>query len=809
MTPIEKGDRARESGLLEDAIASYQQALALQPDNAEVHHKLAEVYYAQGKFAGAIASCHQALRHQPAEAEAYKTLGNILQAENKLDAAIRAYSKAIEINPKFGEAIANLGSMFYKQGRLDEAATTYQKALKVQPHLAAVYWNLGKVLQQQGKHNEALACQQKALELQPDLLGVPSYIQEGNALLAAGKLDAAIAQYQQAIQLNPNNAVAYFHLGGALLDKNVLTEAITNYQLAIQLKPDFAEAYCNLAIALVQQGKTKLALNPEQLKQAINNFLQAIELKPDFLEAHKGCFELLGGFWTGNLTVLREALEKYANICGKTGKILAATASISSHLQAGASQIAKDQFLALENIVYQDANNLSIADIEVLYSHALFNAPHLRDELKANSNLYRFIAHRYLEKCIVENRRVTQKVDTTNFPTYQLATTTFPSLRIGFISKHFCRHSVGWCSYDVIRELSQITPHLHFYVTGQMEPDDITHKIQLLGESFYIPKTYRKGLANCQEVLGQILPEKLDVLVDLDSLTVPVHAEILYNQPAPICISWLGFEAPFISSNNYYLGDWHTHPQGAELYYHEKLLRLPASFIAVSGFETKPADRISLRKARRISLDQVVYLCVAPGRKLNGEMVRAQVQILKQVPDSVLIYKGLGDIQVIDSIYKREFEAQGVGFHRIKFINRTQTEEEHRMTYLLADVILDSYPYNGGTHNLEALWFNVPLVTRVGEQYLSRMGYSFLTSLGIEAGVARSWEEYVKWGIKLGKDEPFRKAIREQLVKSKQPDNLAPLWNPKQLAQEMYGIFAKLRQPETALMNLGAMDLLI
>ena len=120
------------------------------------------------------------------------------------------------------------------------------------------------------------------------------------------------------------------------------------------------------------------------------------------------------------------------------------------------------------------------------------------------------------------------------------------------------------------------------------------------------------------------------------------------------------------------------------------------------------------------------------------------------------------------------------------------TEEEHRVIYSWADVMLDSYPYNGCTNTLEALWFNVPVVTRTGDQFLSRMGYSFLQSLGIETGISKTWEEYVNWGVKLGKDASLRQEIVEKLVKSKQPESLAPLWDAKKFAKDLSETLRKL-----------------
>ena len=132
---------------------------------------------------------------------------------------------------------------------------------------------------------------------------------------------------------------------------------------------------------------------------------------------------------------------------------------------------------------------------------------------------------------------------------------------------------------------------------------------------------------------------------------------------------------------------------------------------------------------------------------------------------------------------------------------RFSTEEEHRSIYSLADILLDSYPYNGGTHTLEALWFNLPVVTHVGEQFLSRMGYSFLESLDIRLGVSWSWEEYINWGVKLGQNSNLRQEYIDNLVKSKDSENLAPLWNSKKFAQDLYAVIEKLLIDDQEIMS--------
>lgn len=711
-----------------------------QINQAQQFAAQAEVAYSQDQFAESIALCRKALQIKPDWAEPYVTMGNALQGQGEIDDAIRCYSQALTLNPNLVSAHVNLGSMLYKQGRLTEATINYRKALSLQPNLAAIHWNLAQVLHQEGKLEEAKLHELKALELEPKLGGFELQIQLGYELAKQGKLEAAVTAWQRAIEMQPNKA----------------------------------EPYCQIGILRRRQGKNQ---------EAIPLLKQAIALEPNLAVAHQHLCGILRD--TSDLKAARQAVNDYVISCGEIDPIMTAIYSISTHQVSGLNQIAKERFLELELKLKENFGGLvKIAlELKALYANFLFGQPYLRDDLIANSALNQTIANYYVEKILK--------------PTYQQQTysskkTQPKNLKIGFISNHFTRHSIGWCSADIIRELGQITPHIYLYNTDYFKPDDRTQKIQSYVTKFYQSQNLPNGLVEVEEIIKEIKQDQIDVLIDLDSLSVPVHAEILYYRPAPICISWLGFEAPYISEENYFLCDRHTHPPDREKYYQEKLLRMPESFAAVSGFQRKIAEYLDLRKTYRLSPEQIVFLCVAPGRKFNQELAQAQIEILRQIPNSVLIHKALGDIEVFKKVYYDECQKAGISSHRVKFIDRFATEEEHRNIYILADVLLDSYPYNGGTHTLEALWFNLPVVTRCGEQFLSRMGYSFLQAVGLQQGIAKSWEEYIQWGVKLGQNLELRKAIATHLETTKEPGNLAPLWNPKKFAQDLYKILEQL-----------------
>ncbi|MDY6806611.1 MAG: tetratricopeptide repeat protein, partial [Cyanobacteriota bacterium] len=748
-------------------------ATIITVSEADIYRQRADLCLRQGKLTEAIAASKEALKIQPEDAGSYLNLGNAFYRQNKPEAALRSYLRSAELEPNLPETYANIGSAYSQLKRDEEAIFYYQKALAIKSDLVGVYWNLGKIYQQQAKVDEAVENWEKAFAIQPDLVDDNFHFGLGNTLFKMGKREAAMRSYQRAIAVNPNNASAcgnlanlyskdrnrdeaikyykqaleinpklhslhyqlgnnyllkcqydeailsfrealkynptyadiYANLAGAYASKGELPEAIKNYRQALVYKPEWAEVYCRIGHIIKQ----------EKHGEAIALFEKAISLKPDYIEAHQQLCDILSH--TTNLAKAREAADKYWENCGESAPILSGVSYLFSYFQSGLSVEALAKLMEIESYCFQNIETMSSMEVKLIYELVLFSIPHLRDDVEKNFDFNKLIAGSYYSD---RQKYAPPKI----YPSLALerGDRGSHSPKIGFISKHYRRHSVGWCSEALIKELTKIT-EVNLYVTGPVKRDDVSDRFEKIPHKFYWPKSYPNGFASYEELTEQIAKDNIDILIDLDSMTVPVNAHILFQEPAPVCLSWLGFDAPCVSSNHYFLCDWHTHPPGMEKYYMEKLIRLPETAVAVGGFEIRAADRVELRKTLGIGINQMVYLCVAPGRKTNPEMLRAQVEILRQVPGSILLRKGQGDVDIIHSSYRQECEKLGVDFSRIKFLGQTQTEEEHRAVYLVADVLLDSYPYNGGTHNLEALWANLPVITRTGNQYLSRMGY--------------------------------------------------------------------------------------
>jgi predicted O-linked N-acetylglucosamine transferase (SPINDLY family) len=171
------------------------------------------------------------------------------------------------------------------------------------------------------------------------------------------------------------------------------------------------------------------------------------------------------------------------------------------------------------------------------------------------------------------------------------------------------------------------------------------------------------------------------------------------------------------------------------------------------------------------------------------------MEILRAVPNSYLLVKGFAEAESLQKLFREIAHREGVNPERLRFLADVDSEETHRANLAIADVILDTYPYNGATTTLEVLWMGIPLVTLVGEQFAARNSYTFMLNAGIEAGIAWNSQEYVHWGIRFGTEVELRKQVSWQLHKSRRQ---APVWQVKPFVAAVEAAYEEMaRQNDT------------
>lgn len=355
------------------------------------------------------------------------------------------------------------------------------------------------------------------------------------------------------------------------------------------------------------------------------------------------------------------------------------------------------------------------------------------------------------------------------------------TLKIGYVAHTLRDHSVGWLSRWLFYHYDREAFQTNLYLLYQQSHDHEWFKKQ-------VDCVHNFG-GDALEVANQIKADGIDILVDLDSITLDITCQIMALKPALIQVTWLGMDASGIPAIDYFIADNYVLPENAQEYYSEKIWRLPNSYVCVDGFE------VGVPTLRRTELgipnDAVIYFSAQQGFKRHPNTVRMQMQILKQVPNSYFLIKGKGDDKAIEEFFTQIAQSEGVEIERLKFLPRDANEFVHRANIGVADVVLDTFPFNGATTTLETLWVGVPIVTRVGQQFAARNTYTFIKNVGVEEGIAWTDEEYVAWGVRLGKDPALRQQIAWKLRQSRQT---SPLWDAKQFTREMEKAYKQMWQ---------------
>jgi predicted O-linked N-acetylglucosamine transferase (SPINDLY family) len=453
---------------------------------------------------------------------------------------------------------------------------------------------------------------------------------------------------------------------------------------------------------------------------------------------------------------------------------------LDSHLKGGKWlelwPIAKQQKKILKELIENDSPTINLITVRSLAAN-LWPFLYTQDNLILNRNLQNQaskIVYKTIQKNFTCGQAKKRSIDLS----------LNRRLKVGFLTYTFREHSVGWLSRWVFQYLNRTDFHYSIYLYN-MEPSNAFF------QEWFAPHVdlVRTCQENIEATSDMIAADEVDILIDLDSLTLDLSCCVLALKPAPIQATWLGWDATGLPSIDYFIADPYVLSEHAQQHYQEKILRLPSTYIAVDGFE---ADVPSIRRSDfNIPNNAIVYFSSQRAMKQHPDVIQAQMQIIKQVPNSYLLIKAGPDISINENYFIYMAEKVGISLDQIRFLGRTPNEFIHRANLRIADVILDTFPYNGATTTLEALWMGLPLVTKVGEQFTARYSYAFLKNVGVEEGIAYTDDEYIEWGVRLGKDEKLRQQVAWKLRQSR---HTSPLWNTKQFAHDMENAFRQMWQ---------------
>jgi tetratricopeptide (TPR) repeat protein len=227
----------------DEALASYQRAVALRPDYIEAHNNLAATLHQLERFAEAVASFDRALALRPDCAEALTGRGVTLYGLKRFEEALASFDRALAARPDYVEALANRGLALKELKRFDEALASFDRALALRPDDAEAHINRGNALRELKRIDEALASYDRAIAVRPDY--VEAFNNRSVMLQELRQFDEALASLDRALALRPDYVEALTNRAVALHALKRFDEALLSYERVQALRPDYAEAHCN------------------------------------------------------------------------------------------------------------------------------------------------------------------------------------------------------------------------------------------------------------------------------------------------------------------------------------------------------------------------------------------------------------------------------------------------------------------------------------------------------------------------------------------------------------------------------------
>ncbi|RFC32802.1 MAG: putative O-linked N-acetylglucosamine transferase, SPINDLY family [Candidatus Nitrotoga sp. SPKER] len=721
-----------QAGRLPQAEAIYQQILQVEPNHPDALHLLGLIARQGGKNGIAAGLISRAIRVNPSNPIYYINLGNVLKDQGQLEDAIFNYRQALSIKPDFAEVHNNLGNVLKEQGNLDAAIESFRRSLALKPDFAETHSNLGNALKDQGQLDEAIACYGQALLLKPDY--AEAYNNLGTALKAQNKLDAAVGSYRKAVSLKPDFVDAHNNLGNALMAQGKLEAAVVSFHQSLLIKPDYAEAHNNLGNALKDQGK---------LDAAVESFQKALAFKSDFAEAYNN-FGL--------------ALQKQSNM----GKAIACYNKALS--------IKPDYAEAYNNLGLALQEQGKLDEAVDSYRKALALRPIYP---KAHSNLLFTLS--FYSKCLpdaylAEARHYGNKVMTTVQPY-----TTWPvypentgergmlPLRIGLVSGDFRTHPVGFFLEGILENLNPARVELVAYSTSPQE-DELTSRIQ----PCFVAWNIIVGLSD-EAAARKIHDDGIHILIDLTGHTASNRLPMFALKPAPVQVSWLGYFATTgLPTIDYLLADPVSVPETHREHFTETVWYLPETRLCF----TPPANKtgLELTPLPAVQNGYITFGCFQNLTKVNDTVLAAWGRIFLALPEARLRLQSsqLNCSTARESLQHR-FTQAGIMPERV-IMEGHIPRENYLAAYAHVDIILDTFPYPGGTTTCEALWMGVPTLTLTGDTLLARQGASMLTCAGLEDWIASDESDYVSRVLfhvtDIDRLAQLRSGLRQQVLAS-------------------------------------------
>jgi protein O-GlcNAc transferase len=705
-----------QRGRLADAEKACREILTAAPAHFDALALLGTVKLHQGNFAEAADLMSRALQVDPRSARALVDLGHALAGLDRHDEAAASFRRALQVQPEFPEASHRLGASLLRLGRYEAALANFDRELAAQPTHVDGHSRRGVALAHLGRHGEALAAFDKALALRPDDLHILN--NRGNMLRGLQRHDEALRCFDAILARTPDAPDTLRNRGSTLADLGRCEEAIACFDRVLVQKPDLAEAHYNRANALRRIGR---------VEEAIAGYDRALALTPDYVDAwhNRGSALELAGRFDDAIASYQRALALRPDHPFTAGQCAFCHLNINDWPQADALKRTLDGRL--------DAGS---GDVEPFVLVAFGDAP--AAQLARTRGYVRRRFPREIGPHRTTSRRSAGKI------------------RLAYLSADFRRHPTSY----LIAELFERHDRNRFEVIGISFGSDDGSAIRMRVVAAFDRFLDARAIGDAA-LAARMVDMGIDVAIDLNGYIAGNRMGIFAHRPAPLQVSYLGYPAttaaPFI---DYVIGDRFVTPLTEENFYTERIVQLPDSY-QVNDSTRAIGRQVPARAQAGLPPDGFVFCCFNNNYKITPTTFDVWMRLLRAVDNSVL-WLLVGNDAAKTNL-RGAARARGIDAERLIFAARIE-HADHLTRHLLADLFVDTLPFNAHTTASDALRAGLPLVTCMGSTFAGRVGASLLHAIGLPELVTTSLPDYEALAMKLASDPAMLAAIRTKLL---------------------------------------------
>lgn len=631
----------------------------------------------------------------------------------------------------------------HQRGDLQAAEQIYQSILRSQPKYFDAIFALGIIYLQREQFRQAERQFSIAIKIDPN--NSPLHNNHGSALLGLNRPQDALASYDRAVALDARNYEAFYNRGNVLSDMKRFEEALADYDKSISLFPDKAEVHDN-------RGSTLANLN--RFDEALASFDRAIRLKPDQAKA-------------------------YANRAGVNTLFKRFDKAIEDYDKA---------FTLNSNLEYLVGNRLSAkmhaCSWDTYETDCSFVIDGLRrNGLKVEPFPLLSIPSSPQDQFECATQYVSDKAPAGPKMFWHGRRYSHDRIRIGYVSSDFHDHPISHLIPGMLEGHDRSKFMVHGFLIRPGKDDGYRARIARACDRFV--DAHALGSS---ELVERIREAEIDILIDLNGHTVGSRTDVFASRPAPVQVNFLGYPGTMGAAYiDYLLADPYLIPENERDAYAEKIVYLPS--YQPNDSRRPISDKSPARGDQGLPDSGFVFCCFNNSYKITPRIFDVWIRLLASTPKSVFWLATSSEL--VQTNLRREAERRKIDTSRLVFSKFLPNIEDHLARHRLADLFLDTLPYNAHTTASNALWAGLPVLTCSGKTFAGRVSASLLHAIGLPELIADDLEAYERIALKLAANPDRLSDLKTRLAQNR---DTFPLFDTARYTRHIEAAYTRMHE---------------